>query len=371
MKNSLKNFKKIILGSVLALPVLFVGAKNVQATTVATVHSNVSYASLYTNDGFLVKNRALAPNTPWIVGKTITLNSRPYYQVATNEYVDSELVDISGNDSNTSSVPETNKLVGYAKNITYLVNDKGEAIKNRALASESYWQVGNVIQNKNGDIFFQVATNEYVRKADMTLNMEPNIKQVSDFGINENSNSNTNNGQSDNNSQNNNQSNNNSDNGNSSTTPEYHEPEYIDADTIDTSAIKQDLIKQINDERAKIGSKPVTEHPYLMSTAQARSAEAVQNYSHERPDGTNWDTIIDNDKYLKTRLGENLVIVTSQYEKGTNDVPDYVARMATSGFKSDPLHYGVMTDKYFVNVGIGVTLDKANNRFYIVEHFWD
>lgn len=65
---------------------LTLSQKSVDAATVVTVTSP-NYARLYTSTGELVQNRALAYNTPWLVGKTINLDSGSYYQVATNEYI--------------------------------------------------------------------------------------------------------------------------------------------------------------------------------------------------------------------------------------------------------------------------------------------
>ena len=44
-------------------------------------------ATLYTESGVKITNRALAPNTPWYTDRSATINGQKMYRVATNEWV--------------------------------------------------------------------------------------------------------------------------------------------------------------------------------------------------------------------------------------------------------------------------------------------
>lgn len=69
--------------------------KNADAATVATTN-NSGIAKLYTVNGKLISNRALAPNTKWAVGNVITINGEKLYQVASNEYLKASASSLSG-----------------------------------------------------------------------------------------------------------------------------------------------------------------------------------------------------------------------------------------------------------------------------------
>lgn len=85
---------------------LYLNQQTSQAATknIATTNST-QIARLYNRDGKVITNRALGPNTRWLVGEIVTINNQAMYQVATNEYlrsVDSKLdnsVDTAGENS--------------------------------------------------------------------------------------------------------------------------------------------------------------------------------------------------------------------------------------------------------------------------------
>lgn len=66
---------------------LFMSQQNVNAKTVARAAGNSKYVRLYDFDGKQISNRALVPNTDWLVGRIFTHNNETFYQVATNEYM--------------------------------------------------------------------------------------------------------------------------------------------------------------------------------------------------------------------------------------------------------------------------------------------
>lgn len=80
---------KKILTFVMSLTIAALGSlfvtDNIKAAKVASVDSNV--ARLYKLDGTKITNRALAPNTDWLVNRIFTHNGETFYQVATNEYL--------------------------------------------------------------------------------------------------------------------------------------------------------------------------------------------------------------------------------------------------------------------------------------------
>src|SRR5699024_2793945 len=146
-----------------------------QASTVATVHSS-SIALLYNSKGQVLRNRALASNSAWAVGKIVTINNETMYQVATDEY-------LKASDSSLNGQTQSSKLVGTTTTQLNLYNSKDGAMSSRALAKGSGWIVGKYIVNKDGQLFAQVSTNEYADATKMSFNMAlPEPTYVADFG---------------------------------------------------------------------------------------------------------------------------------------------------------------------------------------------
>lgn len=60
------------------------------------------------------------------------------------------------------------KLVGRTNSITSLVDSTGNAVQNRALAKDTDWQLGKII-NIDGNTYYQVATDEYALSTNITV----------------------------------------------------------------------------------------------------------------------------------------------------------------------------------------------------------
>ncbi|MFC6177476.1 hypothetical protein ACFQAV_11550 [Companilactobacillus huachuanensis] len=84
----MKTVKNLIVGMALlasATGAMLFSQKDADAAKVASVNDNV--ARLYREDGKLITDRALGPNSNWLVGRIFTHNGDTYYQVATKEYL--------------------------------------------------------------------------------------------------------------------------------------------------------------------------------------------------------------------------------------------------------------------------------------------
>jgi hypothetical protein len=122
---------------------LVMSQKDAEAAGVATVSAN-KIANLYTANGALIHNRALAANSAWAVGKIVDINDEMYYQVATNEYLN------AADASYTVNVPTVQKsLAGkIIGGNAQLYRDDTNSMSNRVLANGSSWLVGKIIVNK-------------------------------------------------------------------------------------------------------------------------------------------------------------------------------------------------------------------------------
>jgi len=128
------------------------------------VYSDLDSAQLYDSKGDLVTDRQLAAGSAWISDKIWTKKTKTgqiLYRVATNEWVKDEDVYLY---EATSAVVQTPATIEYVT----LVNERGQRVKNRALAADTKWQTDRIIE-LNGQKYYRVATHEFVSATDVDI----------------------------------------------------------------------------------------------------------------------------------------------------------------------------------------------------------
>lgn len=108
-----------------------------------------------------ISDRVLASNSDWYVDKKVTINGEDYLRVATNEWIKANQV-YSYKDFKGSV--RTNH--GTYK---YLYTAAGKQVGDRALSANSNWKSDRTI-NLNGTTYYRVATNEFVKDNDISIN---------------------------------------------------------------------------------------------------------------------------------------------------------------------------------------------------------
>jgi len=134
---------------------------------VATVTSS-SVALLYTKDGNLITNRGLAPKTPWLVGDVISTGGVEYYQVATNEYLKSDDASLTGSVGDQGAI---GTITNGDAPIYYTIT-KGDVPAARNLPNGSQWLISSAVKDGNGNIYYEVAPNQWISASNMTPNMQ-------------------------------------------------------------------------------------------------------------------------------------------------------------------------------------------------------
>lgn len=120
--------------------------------------SVVSNAPLYSTEGKVVNDRALAKGSNWFTDKTLVLDGTTYYRVSTNEWVKA---------SDVYEFTTVNKTIQTsAKTAKSLYDTKGNVISDRALAAGSSWFADRKA-TINGKQMYRVATNEWVLASDL------------------------------------------------------------------------------------------------------------------------------------------------------------------------------------------------------------
>jgi hypothetical protein len=183
---------KVLIGSALALLIAPTVLSNLSPQDVSAAETSTESGLIGTvrrGSGILVNNQGQTitstylPNfSSWKLGSSTQINGITYYQVATNEWIAADSIDISNSSnqvtnlsSDTSNQIDVNATkVGTTKWASAVVNSQGQAITGVTLPAGTSWKLGASI-NVNGNVYLQVATNEWVAANDLNIQVtEPN-----------------------------------------------------------------------------------------------------------------------------------------------------------------------------------------------------
>lgn len=310
--------------------------QQVEANTVATV-TVPGYARLYQSDGKLITDRALAANTPWAVGKIITINDTTYYQVATNEYLSSKDSTLNHTDTPASKV---RIILGNAN----IYNDQTDSIETgHILPQGSEWRISRIITNKYSQTFVQVGTHEFAFNSMMLFTMKPNTTYIPDFGTSIKSNG--------------------TDTNLGPWSPINHSNNINNSNDPDVSSTQQAILTSINNERATKGIAPIQMSNVMNQAALIRAKEIVQSFSHTRPNGTSCFTVFPS----YSTAEENIFFSPNIVFEGN---ATYLASMIMDDFRAEdyaPSHYTNLMSPNVNTIGIGVY--SVNGTTYVTQEF--
>lgn len=108
---------------------------------------------LYDDNGSILTDRKLAPNSDWFTDESMQLNKDKYYRVATNQWAKANDVYLY--------YPSASKVRVNAGTTATLVTDEGKTVTDRALQPLSNWYTDKYIYI-NDVKYYRVATNEFV-----------------------------------------------------------------------------------------------------------------------------------------------------------------------------------------------------------------
>lgn len=114
---------------------------------------------LYDDNGSIITDRKLAPNSDWFTDESMQLNKDKFYRVATNQWAKVDDVYLY--------YPNESKVRVNSGSIARLVTDEGKAVTDRALQPLSNWYTDKYIYI-NDVKYYRVATNEFVSANDVT-----------------------------------------------------------------------------------------------------------------------------------------------------------------------------------------------------------
>ncbi len=153
----------------------------------------------------------------------------------------------------------------------------------------------------------------------------------------------------------------------------------ISRETLDK--IKMEFLRLVNAERAGLELGTLTLNESLDNAASIRSNETLELFSHTRPNGEPYHTVIDPAVYDYTMLGENLCMTThvgtgsyrpAQDKWVASDAQiEAAAAWTFTLFKNSPGHYENMITPGYKECGIGISyaVDDGIPYFYTAHLF--
>lgn len=166
--------------ALLAATIFFTNSNNADASGIAITKNNGHIAQLYQSNGSLA-TRGLAPNTPWAVGKVISLNNQTYYQVSTNEYV--AAADVNYTVANNDDVTVSSRTYGTPIFSDITNKETGDSIK-----YDTSYKVNRIVANQYGFTFYQVSEHGWIAAPLLNIKGTPgNIEHIDDFNPMKNS----------------------------------------------------------------------------------------------------------------------------------------------------------------------------------------
>lgn len=125
-----------------------------------------------------------------------------------------------------------------------------------------------------------------------------------------------------------------------------------DASNQSLHEVAQQVLALVNEERRKVGVAPLTLSAELQSAATIRAEEITQKFSHTRPDGTNFQTILPNSRYYIA--GENIAAGNS------------TAAKVVQQWMNSPGHRANILRSEYTELGVGYVY-KENSQY---KHYW-
>lgn len=124
-------------------------------------------------------------------------------------------------------------------------------------------------------------------------------------------------------------------------------------DEIDYTLVEERIMTLLNELRQEQGLLPLTKNDTLKAAADHRAIETQTSFSHTRPDGSDFYTIIltEDYRYPYQMVGENLAMAT--YFKDEEGMAEFLF----NGWVESEGHYANMIQPDFLEVGVGVHYD--------------
>lgn len=141
------------------------------------------------------------------------------------------------------------------------------------------------------------------------------------------------------------------------TTPDNNKPGQTTPDAgASNQAYVQQVINLVNEERAKAGLSPLNASSAVSDAAYIRSKEITQNFSHTRPNGSSFSTVLQQNGISFSSSGENIAYGQRTPQEVMN------TWMNSSGHRANILN------RNYTTIGVGC-YQAANGTLYWTQLF--
>lgn len=141
------------------------------------------------------------------------------------------------------------------------------------------------------------------------------------------------------------------------TIPDNNKPGQTTPDTgTSNQAYVQQVINLVNEERAKAGLSPLNASSAVSDAAYIRSKEITQNFSHTRPNGSSFSTVLQQNGISFSSSGENIAYGQRTPQEVMN------TWMNSSGHRANILN------RNYTTIGVGC-YQAANGTLYWTQLF--
>lgn len=134
-------------------------------------------------------------------------------------------------------------------------------------------------------------------------------------------------------------------------TPDTQEPEETpDAGTL---SYAEQVVKLVNAERAKAGLPALEVKADITAAANVRAKEIKQVFSHTRPDGSNFSSVLKEQNVSYRGAGENIAWGQKTPEQVMN------------GWMNSSGHRANILNKNYKNIGVGYYQDEKGTNYWV------
>lgn len=135
--------------------------------------------------------------------------------------------------------------------------------------------------------------------------------------------------------------------------PEENQKPDIDVSDEATLSYAEQVVKLVNEERAKAGLPALKMDADITAAANVRAKEIVQKFSHTRPNGSNFSTVLKEQGVSFRGSGENIAWGQKSPEQVMN------AWMNSEGHRANILN------KNYKNIGVGYYQNEKGVNYWV------
>ncbi len=147
------------------------------------------------------------------------------------------------------------------------------------------------------------------------------------------------------------------------------EEEEISEDERMRRVLEAEFLRLVNEERAKNGRGKLTVNEILHKGARIRAKESLEKFSHTRPNGLSYTSVLTGDlEYKYSHISENIAwfykkpyTVTDWTKALTEDDMKSFAKRLFNNFKNSDVHYKNILYSEFTETGFGVEILITND----------